>query len=126
VDLLTPEELAYMRETQAEARPTEATLSRRESTRSPSGGTVDAWGEPQPLDVRIDSGKDKVPEPLAAKFGLAGLAKASLDLVHDVRSGDRLTVSPTEVYEVVTDGELDEWSTAQIVWLNRLVRPART
>jgi hypothetical protein len=34
-------------------------------------------------------------------------------------------VSPTEVYEIVTDGELDEWSTAQIVWLNRLARPPR-
>lgn len=125
MDLLTPEELAYMRETQAMARPTEAALSRRSSVRSPSGGSTDTWGPDQPLDVRIDSGKDKVPEALAAKYGIAGLAKASLDLVHDVRSGDRLTVSPSEVYEVVTDGELDEWSTAQIVWLNRLTRPAR-
>jgi hypothetical protein len=125
MDLLTPEELAYMRETQAEARPTEASLTRRTTTRSPSGGSVDAWTDPQPLDVRIASAKDKVPEALASRYAIAGLAKASLDLVHDVRSGDRLTVSPTEVYEIVTDGELDEWSTAQIVWLNRLARPAR-
>jgi len=122
---LSAEELAYMRETQAEHRPTEATLSRRESSRSPSGGSVDTWGEEQPLDVRISSSKDKVPEALAAQYGLEGLAKASMDLVHDVRSGDRLTVSPTEVYQVVTDGTPDQWATAQIVWLNRSVRPAR-
>lgn len=123
---LTGEELAYMRETQAEHRPTEAVLSRRVTTRTPSGGSSDTWQDAEaPIDVRISSAKDKVPEALAAKYGLAGLAKASLDLVLDVRSGDRLRVSPSESYEIVTDGEVDSWATAQTVWLNRLTRPAR-
>lgn len=122
---LTDEELAYMRSTQAEHRPTEATLARRVTTRSPSGGSVDTWDDEQPVQVRIDAAKDKVPEALAARYPIAGLAKVSMDLALDVRSGDRLTVSPTQVYEVVTDGEVDEWTTAQIVWVNRTVRPAR-
>lgn len=122
---LTAEELAYMRSTQAEHRPTEATLARRVTTRSPSGGSVDTWGEEQPVQVRIKADKDQVPEALAATYPLAGLARVTLDLVHDVRSGDRLTVSATEVYEVVTDGELDAWTTAQVVWVNRTVRPPR-
>ena len=123
--MLTPEELAYMRETQAEARPTEAALSRRISVRTPSGGTTDTWGEGDPVQVRIDASKDEVPEALASRYGLAGLAQVSMDLVLDVRSGDRLTVSPAESYEVVTDGEVDAWATAQTVWVNRLTRPAR-
>jgi hypothetical protein len=126
VDGLTPEELAYMRQTQAEHRPTEATLSRRTSVRTPSGGSTDSWvPDEAPIDVRIDSAPDEIPEALAARYGIAGLAKATLDLVHDVRSGDRLTVSPEQVYEIVTDGEVDAWTTAQVVWMNRLTRPAR-
>lgn len=126
MDGLTPEELAYMRQTQAEHRPTEATLSRRTSVRTPSGGSTDSWvPDEAPIDVRIDSAPDEIPEALAARYGIAGLAKATLDLVHDVRSGDRLTVSPEQVYEIVTDGEVDTWTTAQVVWMNRLTRPAR-
>lgn len=126
MDGLTPEELAYMRQTQAEHRPTEATLSRRTSVRTPSGGSTDSWvPDEAPIDVRIDSAPDEIPEALAARYGIAGLAKATLDLVHDVRSGDRLTVSPEQVYEIVTDGEVDAWTTAQVVWMNRLTRPAR-
>lgn len=126
MDGLSAEELAYMRQTQAEHRPTEATLSRRTSVRTPSGGSTDTWvPDEAPVDVRISHAKDEVPEALAARYGMAGLAKASMDLVLDVRSGDRLTVSPTEVYEIVTDGEVDAWTTAQVVWMNRQTRPAR-
>ena len=126
MDGLTPEELAYMRQTQAEHRPTEATLSRRTSVRTPSGGSADTWvPDEAPIDVRIDSAPDEIPDALASRYGIAGLAKATLDLVHDVRSGDRLTVSPEQVYEIVTDGEVDAWTTAQVVWMNRLTRPAR-
>lgn len=122
---LTDEELAYMRETQAAHRPTEATLARRVSTRTPGGGTEFTWGEGEPIQVRINSSPDEVPEALASRYSLGALAKASLDLVRDVRAGDRLTVSPTQVYEVVSEGEPDAWSTAQSVWLNRTKYPAR-
>lgn len=122
---LTPEELAYMRETQAEHRPTEAELQRRVTTRSPSGGSVDTWAGGEPVAVRIDGAKDRVPEALANKYGVDAMAKASLDLVHDVRSGDRLRVSATEVYQIVSDGTPDAWATAQIVWMLRVVWPTR-
>lgn len=124
-DGLMPEELAYMRETQAAHRPTEATLSRRVSDRDETGGQVDDWGEGDPVAVRLNSSPDKVPDALANRYGLAGLSKAAMDLVVDVRAGDRLIVSPTETYEVVTEGEPDAWTTAQNVWLNRLTYPPR-
>lgn len=123
---LRAEELAYMRETQAEHRPEEAHLLRRTTVRSPSGGQSDTWpGEGQLVAVRIDGAKDHVPDQLAAKHGLDNMAKASLDLVHDVRSGDRLKVTDSEVYQIVSDGTPDDWATAQIVWMVRIVWPAR-
>jgi hypothetical protein len=123
---LTAEELAYMRETQAAHRPTEATLSRRTSGRDATGGQVDAWEDPgDPVQVRINSAPDEVPQVLADRYGLAGLATASMDLVVDVRAGDRLTVNPAESYEIVTDGQQDDWDTAQTVWLNRRTYPSR-
>lgn len=124
-DGLTADELAYMRETQAAHRPTEATLSRRTSGRDETGGPVDDWSDGDPVAVRLNSSPDRVPEALAARYGLAGLAKVSMDLVVDVRAGDRLIISPSETYEVVTEGEPDAWTTAQNVWVNRLTYPAR-
>jgi hypothetical protein len=124
-DGLTAEELAYMRETQAAHRPTEATLSRRSSGKDETGGPVDTWSDGEPVAVRLNSSPDRVPEALAQRYGLAGLAKASMDLVVDVRAGDRLVISPAETYEVVTEGEPDAWTTAQNVWVNRLTYPSR-
>jgi hypothetical protein len=124
-DGLTAEELAFMRETQADHRPTEATLSRRVSERAADGGQVDDWTEGDLVAVRLNTAPDKVPEALASRYGLAGLVHCSMDLVHDVRAGDRLEVTPAEVYEVVTEGEPDAWTTAQIVWLNRITYPSR-
>jgi hypothetical protein len=122
---LTPDELAYMRETQADHRPTEATLSRRTSGRGADGSPEDTWSDGDPVAVRLNSAPDKVPEALASRYGLAGLAKCSMDLVLDVRAGDRLTISPAESYEIVTEGEPDAWTTAQNVWLFRLTYPTR-
>lgn len=122
---LTADELAFMRETQAAHRPTEGTLSRRVSDRSPSGGQVDTWEEGDPVAVRVNGSPDKVPEVLAARYGIAGLATCAMDLALDVRAGDRLTISPAESYEIVTDGQPDEWATAQNVWLHRLTYPTR-
>lgn len=124
--MLTDAELAYMRETQAEARPTPATLERRVVARSPSGGQIDTWADPEPVDVRLDGAADDVPEAVASRYDVASLAKVTLDLVTDVRSGDRLTISPVEVYQIVTDGDPDRWATAQVVWANRTIHPART
>lgn len=125
-DGLTADELAYMRETQADHRPTEAALVRRVVTQTATGGQRDSWpGEGEPVAVRLNSAPDKVPDVLADRYGLAGLAQASMDLVLDVRAGDRLALSPAEVYEVVSEGEPDAWTTAQNVWLHRLTYPAR-
>lgn len=124
-DGLTADELAYMRETQAAHRPTEATLSRRSSGKDETGGPVDTWSDGEPVAVRLNSSPDRVPEALAQRYGLAGLAKVSMDLVVDVRAGDRLVISPAETYEVVTEGEPDAWTTAQNVWVNRLTYPSR-
>lgn len=124
-DMLTDAELAYMRETQAQARPTPATLSRRVTTRSPSGGQVDTWSEAEPVMVRLDGAADRIPAAIAARYDVAALAKVTMDITTDVRSGDRLTVTPTEVYQVVTDGDPDRWQTAQVVWANRQGYPPR-
>lgn len=124
-DLLSAEDLAYMRATAAEARPTAATLSRRVSVRTPTGGQSDTWDAGQPVDVRLDGSPDKVPEDLAARYERGDLVKITMDQVYDVRDGDRVSVSPTEVYEVVTSGDPDRWATAQVVWARRITYPAR-
>lgn len=125
MDLLNAEDLAYMRATQADARPTAAELARRVTGRTPTGGTTTTYGEAVPVDVRLDAAADEVPETLAARLGTASPVKVVMDLAYDVRDGDRLTVSAVEVYEIVTDGTPDRWATAQIVWAKRTVYPPR-
>jgi hypothetical protein len=122
---LNDDDLAYMRATQAEHRPTEAAFSRRVSERTPEGGAVDTWPGSDPIDVRLDGPLDKVPENLADRYENGDLVQITMDLVQDVRSGDRVTVSPTEVYEVVSDGDPDRWATAQIVFGRRITWPPR-
>lgn len=122
---LTDDELAYMREVQADNRPTAATLTRRAVGRDASGGQVDGWTDPELVDVRLDGAPDKVPAALAARYDTGALVKVVMDLALDVRSGDRLTVSPVEVYQIVTDGDPDRWATAQVVWALRTVYPRR-
>lgn len=122
---LTPEDLAYMRETAAESRPTQGTLKRRVEARSASGGMTTTWSEGEPVQARVDGSPDKVPASIGARLEGGTVVKISLDRVRDVRSGDRFDVSPTEGYEFVTDGTPDEWSTAQIVWARRYLHPAR-
>lgn len=118
-------DLAYMRATQAEHRPTEGAFSRRVTVRTPEGGSGDSWPAGDPVQVRIDGSLDKVPEVLAARYEQGDLVKVTMDMVMDVRSGDRLTISPSEVYEVVSEGEPDGWATAQVLWARRLTWPAR-
>lgn len=114
-----------MRETQALARPTQATLRPRTSVRTPTGGTTTGYGDGDLVDVRIHAAADELPIALASRFGTATPHKIVMDLVRDVRDGDRVEVSPTEVYEVVTDGDPDAWATAQIVYAHRVTYPVR-
>lgn len=124
-DLLDAEDLAYLRATQAEARPTPAELRRKVTARTPTGGTTTTLGDGIPVDVRIDSAPDQVPAPMAARLGPATPYKVTLDTGVDVRDGDRIDVSPTEQYETVSDGDPDRWATAQTVWARRVTYPPR-
>lgn len=121
---LTPSELAYMRETQAEHRPTPADLTTQTLTPDGAGGRTRVWGAPAPIAVRIDGQPDEIPANIADRFQGGTAYKITTDLV-DIRAGDRLTVSATEVYEVVSDGDTDRWATAQVVWAQRVTFPLR-
>ena len=122
--MLEAEDLAFMRETQAEARPTTAELLRRVQGTTPSGGRVDGWQDPEPIQVRLDGRESNVPEKVTAIVGSGKAVKVTMDLV-EVRSGDVIRVSPVEEYTVVTDGDPDEWATAQVVWTRRTKEPPR-
>lgn len=119
---LTDEDLAYMRETQAEHRPTQANLVRRTEASDGMGGTTTTDGEPQPIAIRVAQAED-VPEVLAERYG-AGVVTITMDLAI-VTSGDRITVSATEAYQVVSDGAIGAWTTAQQVLAVRTTWPAQ-
>lgn len=127
-DLLSPEDLAYMRSTQAEARPTTMVLQRYRLGRGPGGDRVSvAHGEPEPLAARVWHEPDDVPAVLADRYEGGTLCKVHMDQVHDVRDGDRLVDAGTgHSYELVSDGEPDAWATSQPTWARRLDRPERT
>jgi len=74
--------------------------------------------------VRIDGRPDEIPANIADRFQGGTAYKITTDLV-DIRAGDRITVSATEVYEVVSEGDTDRWATAQVVWAQRVTFPAR-
>lgn len=118
---LDADDLAYMRETQAEHRPTQATLVRRTEVSDGMGGTTTSDGGSQPVAIRV-SQADEVPEALADRYGV-GLAEVTMDLV-TVTAGDAIRVSPTEAYEVVSDGPIGAWTTAQQVYAVRTSWPA--
>lgn len=132
-DLLTQADLAYMRETQAESRPTTLVLQRIRSQRSASGDSTRApVGVAELLQARVWDTPDEVPQALADRFEGGTLVKMSIDIVPDVRSGDLLATATPDgslgvdpSYVLVSDGEPDEWATAQIVWARRTDRPAR-
>lgn len=118
---VTDDDLAYMRETQAEHRPTQANLVRRTEVSDGMGGTTYQDGPATPVAIRVAPAED-VPEVLADRYG-AGLVTITMDLAV-VTSGDRITVSPTEAYEVVSDGAIGAWTTAQVVLAHRTAWPA--
>lgn len=120
---LTEGDLAYMRETQAEHRPTAATLQARSEEPDGMGGTnTGNAGEPQPVQVRVAQA-DRVPEVLAERYGV-GVVTITMDLV-TVQSGDSIRVSASEAYEVVSDGAIGEWTTAQQVLAVRTSWPTQ-
>lgn len=120
---LSPEELAYMRQTQAEARPRAADLVRVDRGRTPTGGQVAVLTDPEPTRVRVSSGPEAVPQVIAARYERDTLATITLDMLADVRDGDSIVMGPTEAYEVVSVGTTDEWATAQQVIARRTVWP---
>lgn len=122
--MLSPEDLAYMRETQAEARPTAAELVRRSQGPTGSGGRSDSWAAPEPIQIRLDGKESSIPAQVVALVGTSKAVKIVLDLV-EVRSGDLIRVSGVEEYQVVTDGDPDQWATAQVVWAKRTKVPPR-
>jgi head-tail adaptor len=116
--MLDAEDLAYMRETQALVRPTAAVLAVKASTRDGMGGTTDTWdwANPVPVQVRLHD-PDDVPADLAEQYGSTELVKVTMDLV-DVKAGDRLRARGF-TYQIVSQGDPDEWTTAQVVWAVR-------
>jgi hypothetical protein len=127
-DLLTGADLDYMRATQAEARPTPVWLQRYGTTRLPGGDVTRVpLGEPIPMLARIWDEPDQQPQALADRYEGGTLSKIALDMVLDVRAGDRITVDGTSRrWDIVSEGEPDAWSTAQPVWARRVDRPERT
>lgn len=119
---VTDDDLAYMRETQAEHRPTQATLVPRTEVSDGMGGTTTSDGAPQPIAIRV-SQADEVPAPLADRYGV-GVVTITLDLAV-VTQGDAIRVSPTEAYEVVSDGAIGAWTTAQQVYAVRTAWPSQ-
>ena len=115
--MLDPEDLAYMRETQDEARPTAATLLRGGGLVDDGmGGWVPSEGTEQAVTIRL-SGPDVVARRVGDMYGPDAL-RCVLDVV-EVRKGDTIRVSDAEAYEVVSEGDPSEWATAQVVYVVR-------
>lgn len=118
-DLLNPDDLAFMRETQAEARPTAADL--RAATPGGSdamGGRTDATlGDPQPVQVRIYRNLNLqgsvTPAELGDRYG-SSLVKVTADLVA-IPEGSTITTAGHR-YQVVSGNTVQAWSTATVVW----------
>lgn len=123
MSLLDGDDLAYMRSTQAEARPTTATLRPQQAEgngRSALGGRVlQNADDGDPVAIRIDSEAD-APQALATEFGVH-LVRITADMV-TIKPGDVLKVSEAEQYRIVSDGDMDPWTTAQRLWAVRVVK----
>lgn len=117
---LTDEDLAYMREVQAEHRPTPATLVTRNEVPDGMGGTTHQEGDPTPVMIRV-ARLEEVPDVLADRYGL-GVQTLTMDLT-PTTAGDSVRVNATEAYEVVSDGAVTTWTTAQQVYAVRTAWP---
>lgn len=117
---LSADDLAYMREVQADHRPTVADLIQRTEASDGMGGTETGPGATSPVSIRV-SQADRIPEAVADRYG-AGVVTIALDLI-PVQAGDSIKVSATEAYEVVSDGATGAWATAQQVLAVRTTWP---
>lgn len=132
--LLDDADMAYMRETQAGARPTAANhYPFSDKVPDGMGGHVTGWpalDDGAPVQVRIvrvndNTSSDNTPRDLAARFGATDLLKVVVDLV-EVKAGDLLhDLDRDRWYELVSDAETQEWTTAHIVWAVRTDKRAR-
>lgn len=119
--MLDAEDLAYLRETQAEVRPTEVDLYRRTAPQSDGmgGRTGGGWSDPNPIAVRIVQGNqttDDLPQDVASRYATTDLHKVTADLV-TIGDGDHLhDVARGRWWRVVSDGVAQDWSTALQVW----------
>lgn len=124
--LLNDDDLAYLRETQAEVRPTTVDHHRARAAASDGmgGQTGGGWDDPVPIAVRITQVEDKasgddVPQALADRFGLADLVQVTTDLT-PMAPGDYLhDTARARWYVLVSYGEAQDWTTAQVVWAAR-------
>lgn len=125
MSLLDDGDVAYMRETQADVRPTAADFYPW-SDRVPDGLGGHITGFPdlddgQPVQVRIvrvndNTSSDDLPSDLAGKYGASDLRKVAMDLV-TVKAGDLLhDLDRDRWYELVSGVETQEWTTAHITW----------
>lgn len=122
--MLSDDDLAYMRETQEEARPVQAQLRRRVQGTTPSGGRGNDFQDDVPVGIRLDGRALNVPASVLAVIGSGRPIKVTMDLV-EVQGGDELVVSDMEVYQIVTEADPDRWATAQVVWAKRTKFPPR-
>lgn len=136
MSLLDADDLAYMRDTQADAMPVTAVLFPG-INRGPEGvGTgqtisdgmggrlhVGDLGDPQtgvPIIVRITRMTDNtsggtIPSDLGAKYGASELWKLKVETDTTVVTGDRI-VSAGVTYQVVSEGDQGSWTTARTIW----------
>lgn len=126
VSLLDDDDLAYLRETQAGVRPTPVDLFRRTgSVPDGMGGRKDAYADdPEPIMVRLTnppsttSGGD-VPQNLAQKYRATDLTQVHADLT-TLHVGDRLVLTDGTRYDLVSDGAITDWTTAQVAWATKV------
>lgn len=120
--MLTDGDLEYMRAVQSDARPRAAELIPRGEESDGMGGTTTTDGSPEQITLRVDSRDSRTPDALVAQYA-GNIVTLTMDHDVAVRDGDRVAVSEGEAYEVVSEGDPDEWVTAQRVYATRRVWP---
>lgn len=117
---LNDDDLAYMRETQADHRPSTATVHRATRTSDGLGGKAETSASGEVVAIRIDS-EAEVPDAIATEFGV-NVVRVTADLV-SLNHGDVLQVEGGPSYRIVSDGDMDPWTTAQRLWAVRQEPP---
>lgn len=129
MSLLGPEDVTYMQETQADARPTQATWFQVAEQPDGAGGYVTGSASGVSTMVRFvsregRSERDRIPAAVADRYDVTSLTKivCAPDVVPT--AGDQFRdVETDRDYQVVTNGETDEWTTAVVVYAIRTDRP---